>query len=231
MKTPPVTSLFLASIISALLAMPISAQTPRNRIGLGEGGGYPIFQQKPQIPLPHDVQSINGEVLATKGGLILLKIERFQSFPDGLHSATIAVMNYPKIKETTIGSYLQIEAKRIGVTPDGDGSIEFYDYFDAKAYRVAINKKESEELAAKKESARLAELAKANAAKLTALKANQSAADNGDVYGLLRMGERYRDGDGVDKDLAKARDYFTKAAGAGSLTAKEALEKLPGESK
>jgi len=36
-------------------------------------------------------------------------------------------------------------------------------------------------------------------------------AAKGDYYDLLRMGERYRDGDGVPKDLAKARDYFAKA--------------------
>ena len=33
---------------------------------------------------------------------------------------------------------------------------------------------------------------------------NQAQADKGDAYGLLRMGERYRDGDGVPKDLARA---------------------------
>jgi hypothetical protein len=59
------------------------------------------------------------------------------------------------------------------------------------------------------------------------LKLNQEQADNGDPIGLLRMGERYRDGDGVDKDLAKARDYFTKAAAAGSPTAADDLKVLP----
>jgi TPR repeat protein len=59
------------------------------------------------------------------------------------------------------------------------------------------------------------------------LKTNQEAADKGDLYGLLRMGERYRDGDGVDKDLAKARDFLTKAAAAGSPTADDELKKLP----
>jgi TPR repeat protein len=59
------------------------------------------------------------------------------------------------------------------------------------------------------------------------LKTNQEAADKGDLYGLLRMGERYRDGDGVDKDLAKARDFLTKAAAAGSPSAADELKKLP----
>jgi len=48
----------------------------------------------------------------------------------------------------------------------------------------------------------------------------------GDMFGLLRMGERYRDGDGVEKDLGKAREYLQKAADAGSPTAKEELANL-----
>jgi TPR repeat protein len=59
-----------------------------------------------------------------------------------------------------------------------------------------------------------------------ALKANQAMADRGDAYGLLRMGERYRDGDGVTKDLQKARDYLMKAVTAGSLTGVDELSKL-----
>ena len=59
-----------------------------------------------------------------------------------------------------------------------------------------------------------------------ALKFNQQLADSGDAYGLLRMGERYRDGDGVPKDLNKAHDYLTKAAAAGSTIAADELAKL-----
>jgi TPR repeat protein len=40
------------------------------------------------------------------------------------------------------------------------------------------------------------------------------------------MGEHYRDGDGVPKDLSKAREYFTKAVNAGSPAATDALSKL-----
>ena len=58
------------------------------------------------------------------------------------------------------------------------------------------------------------------------LKYNQELAAKGDPYGLFRMGERYRDGDGVPKDLAKARDYFTKAVAAGSPSAADELSRL-----
>jgi hypothetical protein len=60
-----------------------------------------------------------------------------------------------------------------------------------------------------------------------ALKVNQDAAAKGDLVGLLRMGERYRDGDGVEKDLAKAKDYLQRAAAAGSPTAADELKRLP----
>lgn len=63
-------------------------------------------------------------------------------------------------------------------------------------------------------------------AQTLALKFNQDQAAKGDMSGLLRMGERYRDGDGVPKDVVKACNYLTKAAAAGSPTAKEELSKL-----
>jgi TPR repeat protein len=59
-----------------------------------------------------------------------------------------------------------------------------------------------------------------------ALKSNQDAADKGDAYGQLRMGQRYRDGDGVPKDLAKAKEYFAKAAAQGDKQAANSLEQL-----
>jgi TPR repeat protein len=70
---------------------------------------------------------------------------------------------------------------------------------------------------------------KKEAAEAKALNYNQDAADKGDAYGLMRMGERYRDGEGVEKDLAKAKVYLTKAAAAGSQTAANELSKLNGE--
>jgi len=48
----------------------------------------------------------------------------------------------------------------------------------------------------------------------------------GDPYGLRRMGERYQDGDGVPKDLAKARDYLSQAATAGDPSAADELLRL-----
>ncbi|MBW8863725.1 MAG: sel1 repeat family protein [Verrucomicrobia bacterium] len=69
--------------------------------------------------------------------------------------------------------------------------------------------------------------AKKQAVQDKVLKSNMDAAARGDAYGLMRMGERYRDGEGVDKDLEKAKTYLQKAANAGSPTAAEELKALP----
>ena len=60
-----------------------------------------------------------------------------------------------------------------------------------------------------------------------ALKANMDAAAKGDAYGEFRMGERYRDGDGVEKDLKKAREWFSKAADQGDKEAAKRLSAIP----
>jgi TPR repeat protein len=60
-----------------------------------------------------------------------------------------------------------------------------------------------------------------------ALAANEVAAAHGDAYGLLRMGERYRDGDGVETNLDLARNYLSRAAAAGDMTASNELAALP----
>ena len=73
---------------------------------------------------------------------------------------------------------------------------------------------------------RLAQRKKEAQAKV--LKYNEEKAASGDPFALKRLGEVYRDGDGVEKDLAKAKDYFAKAAAAGNQDAAKALAKLNG---
>lgn len=55
---------------------------------------------------------------------------------------------------------------------------------------------------------------------------NERLAAQGDAYGELRMGERYLTGDGVAKDIFKARDYLQRAAEQGSQTAADELNRL-----
>ena len=40
------------------------------------------------------------------------------------------------------------------------------------------------------------------------------------------MGERYRDGEGVEKEMAKARDFLQRAAATGLPTAADELKAL-----
>jgi hypothetical protein len=59
-----------------------------------------------------------------------------------------------------------------------------------------------------------------------ALAENKRLAAQGDAYGELRMGERYLTGDGVARDVSKARDYLQRAAEQGSQTAADELNHL-----
>jgi len=59
------------------------------------------------------------------------------------------------------------------------------------------------------------------------LEIDQYYADHGRGFAQMRMARRYRDGDGVEKDLFKARLHFTKAIAAGMPGASDELEKLP----
>ena len=86
-----------------------------------------------------------------------------------------------------------------------------------------------EEIKAAQNSAQaraIADKERAMQGQINALRYNQGQAAKGDGYGLLRMAERYRDGDGVEKDLTKAKEYFNKAIAAGSPTAAEELKEL-----
>jgi hypothetical protein len=56
---------------------------------------------------------------------------------------------------------------------------------------------------------------------------HQELADKGDAYGEYKMGMRYLNGDGVDKDVAKARDMLGKAAAQGNQDAAGELPKVP----
>ena len=55
---------------------------------------------------------------------------------------------------------------------------------------------------------------------------DQRYADQGRGFAQLRMARRYREGDGVEKNLTKARLYFIKAVAAGLPGARDELAKL-----
>jgi TPR repeat protein len=150
---------------------------------------------------------------------------------DGLD---LIIQKYPSFDSLANGQRLVFDAQKVGtiqgVLEDGTPAIgevlELWDYWTPPVPTP-------EEIAAAKAAQDKAKAdAKAKAAEqkkigdARALQANQDAAAKGDAYGLMRMGERYRDGDGVEKDLAKAKEYLQKAADAGSTTAAEELSRL-----
>jgi len=77
----------------------------------------------------------------------------------------------------------------------------------ARALRDAAEKKKSEAAA-------------------SLLKYHQELADKGDAYGQYKMGLRYMNGDGVQKDWFKATDYLGKAAVQGRADAAAELKVL-----
>ncbi len=80
--------------------------------------------------------------------------------------------------------------------------------------------------ASRQDAEKQAALAEAKKLAASALQENAMLAAQGDVYGELRMGERYLTGDGVAKDIFKARDYLQRAAEQGSQTATDELNRL-----
>jgi hypothetical protein len=144
----------------------------------------------------------------------------------------IIIKNYPIEENTAVGKTINFQAMQTGTLDYNGDKLELWDlgtyppedfFMKLKAAQRAAQNQldEQRRVATEKKDA------KKQAVKDNVLNSNQDAADKGDAYGLLRMGERYRDGDGVEKDLAKAKYYLTKAAAAGSPTAADELKRLP----
>lgn len=138
-------------------------------------------------------------------------------------SGTFLVTNFPQGRRS--GDTIRIAeawwARLSGVARISGTNVHRLDYGEAMVMT-------EEEKAAAKAAAQEAVENQRQALADKALKANQDAADKGDSYGQFRMGERYRDGDGVAKDPAKAREYFAQAAAQGDSQAASALQRLNG---
>jgi TPR repeat protein len=134
---------------------------------------------------------------------------------------TFFVKNFPYVATSQQG-YEEMLAFNSG-NYDYTNSVRQVVTFHGLDYGTPVRKIWSpQELAAQQEKADASKQAAAD----KALKFNQAQADAGDAYGLLRMGERYMNGEGVEKDLDKARDYLTKAVQAGSAEAQSKLKEL-----
>jgi len=223
-----------------------TAQTTREKIGLGAGGfvapAAPIYATATenlyrkigeQVYRADQWPVISGVIqYKTDDGALIL-------YPDpnqvsGIWKASMALKNFTG--DGVKGVKVLTRAMRMGTYNWGNEPLELWDcgtnpapgeIYQIQAEEDKIKKQIQQEKAAR-EAMKAREIAdKKEATAARALKSNQDAAAKGDIFGQLRMGERYRDGDGVEKDLSKARDYLQKAADAGSPTAKDELSKLP----
>lgn len=152
---------------------------------------------------------------------------------DNVYDGEFFLANYPYpcAQNGTIGSYNQWFYARLDgtYTCTNDASVVLILYRLDYGEPWTAPPPTPGQLAARQKlmaDAQAADVAKKNEILNRALKDNEDSAARGEPYGLLRMGERYRDGKGVERDLTKARDYFQRAADAGSDTAKSELEDL-----
>jgi hypothetical protein len=145
------------------------------------------------------------------------------------------LLNYPENLSPTVSQAIQFTAMRVGTSDYNGDTLELWDY-GTKPTQEELRKMKADEAERQRSlergftEQRRAATEKAAAAKKATqdkvLKWHFEQAEKGDSYGLFRMGEHYRDGDGVPRDLDKAREYFSKAVNAGSSTAADALTKL-----
>ena len=127
----------------------------------------------------------------------------------------IFVTNAPP--DSANGQTIKILAMKTGTIQIDGGVLEIWDQGQqGRAAIVSINPLYAQRAAETKQQS----------AKIKALEYNLAQAEKGDAFGQLRMGERYRDGDAVEKDENKARQYFAKSAAQGNTDAAKALEKM-----
>ena len=140
-------------------------------------------------------------------------------------SKNILIYNYPDQASLVTGQKIECRCIRVGNYVENGHSLEAYDIglpdTIENRKKAGLPIPTTEQIAVYREQILTVQklaFERANAAKKAkldkVLKYHQDLADKGDSFGLLRMGERYRDGDGVPKDLSKAREYLSKAATA-----------------
>ncbi len=145
-----------------------------------------------------------------------------QVTPDGLvlpragsanHSATCSRMtrlplplshfflsNYPR--RAAVGQVLSRNDRLVALKSGTKNDLPLLDYETVWVHQLTEEEKAAAVSAKSKTDAKV-------------LAFHQELADKGDAYGQYKMGVRYLNGDGVDKDPQKARDLLAKAAAQG----------------
>jgi len=169
--------------------------------------------------------NVSGKVWAMDDEKIILSNANVDRSRGG--DGYIAVENYFGSTEPTSGKHLSFRAKKVGIYTWNSIPISLWDCSTNEPPKPVVYVPPPIPLTSEQIKAIAAQNKKEKqAGEAAALKWNQSQADKGDDYGELRMGERYLKGNGVEKDLAKAKDYFSKSAAQGNLDASNALVKI-----
>jgi TPR repeat protein len=171
--------------------------------------------------------AFGGQIIAVRENGIVLN--GWTTFPKSKSPTLFFVANYPYTvvegdNVTTSAAFFE-PSHPTTKYQDGFTSKTIYSLDYGKVWSAPVPKPKvltAEEISTAKAIAE--KRAVENAAK--ALAWNRAQAEKGDAYGQFRMGERYRDGEGVARDPQQARAWFAKSAAQGNIEARLALQKL-----
>jgi hypothetical protein len=146
----------------------------------------------------------------------------FVAFEDGVttyeteegYTRTIPKLNYGKpCARPPNADAIELAAKKL--TPAEEAQIKSAELeAQTKSQVAAEARKRLQEARDSADSEWEAAIEKLRQDKAAALHATQGQAEKGDAAALRRMAERYRDGDGVEKNMGRAADFFKRAEAA-----------------
>lgn len=186
--------------------------------------------------------NVNGTVNAVIGGVVILDIYQTAHYPGQSYGSagayasgggynqqeydhSVAVTNYPDVKNATISKYIFTKAVRVGVFQTDQGPIELYDCgrpYDPPpltAAQIHANQQAAQihAIASKKNSEQ---------AQINAVHWLQSQATNGDASAQCDLGKHYLSGIGCETNRSQGIFWLTQAANQGDLEASNKLVNL-----
>lgn len=201
--TPPVDPVAQAKEMQKLFVPTDPWRIVNDKTNFARGGDWVQFEGRVLAVFPSGIELRGwfGEPL-----LYMMQTE----VPNELFFLT----NYPRRVSVgqVLSRYDRLVALKAGTTPAGN--MPNLDY--CTVYTAAPSDEQRAKAAQTKNDA---------GAKVLAF--HQELAEKGDPYGEYKMGMHYLNGDGVPKDLDKARDMFSKAAAQGNKDAATELANLP----
>lgn len=175
--------------------------------------------------------TIYGKVVSQRDGVLIIKTDLYER-------TYIAVTNYPGTN-ATYGRTIAVYGQRIGNYSYGHLPIELWEHSEEDRGKAIVTEQQRRAAAAApppidadakaffERQKKAADEKRKKESEANTLKWLQSQAASGDDIAQCRLGEKYLKGDGVEKDVAKAREYLAKSAAQGNKTAQELLASIP----